>query len=244
MKEIKVIEGQVFTTREKIMEFANSIKVNLPDEYVSFLLKHNGGHPENDAFDLIEPVWNDLERGKTAGVDWFLALYDGEYNNLERSYIRCENTDFFPIAYAPGGNLICLCIKGKNYGKVYYWDFNTNKEEDYNNIAPTYNHMYLVANSFTEFINSFYKEDLAKNKDGDNVWIATYDKYSLPKSHHIRRHGKAITDFFDKAPKEVEKFIIKEFTANGDLLLSFKSGGKEHFRRLNKDGKIIEEYQN
>ena len=63
-------------------------------------------------------------------------------------------------------------------------------------------------------------------------------------SFHIKKHGKTITNFFDKAPKEVEKFIIKEFIANGDLLLSFKSGGKEHFRRLNKDGKIIEEYQN
>ena len=75
MKKIKVIESKASTTREEIMKFANSIKVKLPDEYVAFLLKYNGGHPEEDAFDLIESIDN-FEEG--SGVTWFLALYNGK----------------------------------------------------------------------------------------------------------------------------------------------------------------------
>ena len=160
-------------------------------------------------------------------------------SNLKRSYVWCENTDFFPIAKAPGNKFICLCIRGEHCGKVYYWDHIASVEE-----VPTYDNIYLIANNFTDFINSLYELDIEKDKNDKSIWVSTHDKYSLATSFYIRNHGKAITDFFDKAPKEVGKFTIKEFTANENLLLSFKSDGKEHFRRLNKGGKIIEEYQN
>ena len=77
--------------------------------------------------------------------------------------------------------------------------------------------MSLVANSFTDFIDKLYHAVFEKDKN--DIWVSIQDEYSLFTSRYVRKYGSVITDFFNKASKEVEKFIIKEFTINGDLLL-------------------------
>jgi hypothetical protein len=58
---------------------------------------------------------------------------------------------FLPLAVDPGGNLICLVISGTNTGKVYFWDHEEEVEEGQ---QPGYSNVYLIANSFNEFLNS------------------------------------------------------------------------------------------
>lgn len=59
--------------------------------------------------------------------------------------------------------MICLSIKGKNEGKIFYLDDKAiwDGEEDwYNNIPVSeeikYQHIYFIANSFIEFLEMLY----------------------------------------------------------------------------------------
>jgi hypothetical protein len=149
--------------------------------------------------------------------------------------------ELIPIANASCGDKICMSVIGDNYGKVYFWD---HEQEAYEGEEPDYSNVHLIANSFTDFINSLYETELLEDKNGKNLWIYKHDSYSLPVCTEIKKYGNIINEFFDKTPKEVEEFIIKRFDANGDLLLLFQSGGKEYFRRINKVGNLLEEGSN
>ena len=79
-----------------------------------------------------------------------------------------ESPDIFlPIGYdAGGGGKTCIAIKeGDDYGKLYYWTDNPYwwKKDDYN-------YLFLIANSFTDFINGLYEMEA----DGKGNYIRTY----------------------------------------------------------------------
>jgi hypothetical protein len=70
-----------------------------------------------------------------------------------------------PIADDGGGNQICLGIKGKERGKVYYWDHHNEWDEqdyleDYGEPMPPevkFQNVYLIAKSFEDFIQRLEK---------------------------------------------------------------------------------------
>ena len=164
MNNIEVRDSKRPTNLEEIEEFEKLIGATLPDDYKQFLLKHNGGHPVVESFDLIEPI---NEFNPIIGVSWFYALYEGDVSNISREFklSRDRLTDeYIPIAYNSGGE-ICIVVRGDKYGRVYYLTTNWSywKEEELN-------YLHLVSNSFTEFINGLYHADLEK----DNTWTITY----------------------------------------------------------------------
>ena len=138
------------------------------------------------------------------------------------------------IGRGSGGDLICISAREKDYGKVYFWGHDWD-------IGSNFVTHVLIANSFTDFINSLYETVLLEDENGKNLWVYKHDRYSLPECTEIKKYGEVVKEFFDKAPKDVEEFIIKEFSVNKDLLLSFQIGRNEYFRRINKEGNIIEE---
>lgn len=99
------------------------------------------------------------EKGKISksSVDWFLAIYEGEYDNL-RSCITMYKIDdkrmpsnMLPIAHDPGGNLICISCAGDDFGRVYFWDHEN--EVNYGKASDQdYSNLYLVADNFRGFI--------------------------------------------------------------------------------------------
>ena len=128
--------------------------LKLPDEYKRHLLMYNGGQCEPNIFSFIE------HGNKTEScIDWFLAIYKGEYDNLEE-YIRIYKVDekrlpehMLPIAHDPGGNLICISCDSKDEGFVYFW--NHELEVDYNKSDDfDYSNLYLIADSFQKFMNN------------------------------------------------------------------------------------------
>lgn len=156
INDIEIIKSQRPTNLEEIAEFEKLIDAKLPEDYKQFLLKHNGGHPVMNGFELIETI-NDKE--SSGAVSWFFPLYEGDSNlllwfKLTRNKLPDE---YIPIGY-DNGDSICLVIKGENYGKVYYYtsDWSYWSEEDYN-------YIYLISNSFTEFINGLYKVEYSKD---------------------------------------------------------------------------------
>lgn len=145
------------TNIQEIEKFEQLIQSKLPDDYKQFLLKYNGGRPvKNECFKYVE-TWDGQSRNTSSGVEWFSSMFNDikSSNNILKGRLPHEM-----LAIADGfcGNIICLCIKGDNYGKVYYWDHEYEADEDE---EPWYENVYLIANSFADFINSLYeyKED-------------------------------------------------------------------------------------
>jgi hypothetical protein len=150
------------TNISQIKKFEILINAQLPRCYIDFLLKYNGGRPICDTYDLIEHIDKDYF---TEGISWFYALYDGYDCNIKTEYGMFKDripSDLIPIASAPCGNQICLCVKGVNYGKVYFWDHENEAPEGE---EPWYENVYLIANSFKEFIDKLYETELDENNN-------------------------------------------------------------------------------
>jgi hypothetical protein len=137
----------------QIKEIENLIKLDFPDDYKKHLLIYNGGKCSPEKF-----TFKEKEKKTSSSVDWFLAIYQGEYDNLQ-NYIQIYKKDekrlpthIVPIAHDAGGNLICISCGKQDYGYVYFWDHEN--EVDYScNDDSNYSNLYLIAKSFTEFIN-------------------------------------------------------------------------------------------
>ncbi|MFT6500137.1 MAG: hypothetical protein ACJASQ_000244 [Crocinitomicaceae bacterium] len=138
-------------TETQIKELESKINFVFPIEFKIHLLKFNGGRCEPNTFSFEEN--GTITK---SSVDWFLALYDGEFDNLE-DYFNTYKIDekripisFLPIAHDPGGNLICM---NKTDNKIYFWnhdfevDYSSSDDNDWSNI-------YLIAESLNEFIST------------------------------------------------------------------------------------------
>lgn len=158
--EIKVEECKTQCTIEQIREFEQFIHKALPQDYIDFLLQYNGGHPIQDTYDLIEPING---KDEVADIAWFFAIYDGDVSNLHKEYLESITSiprDFLAIAYGSGGDLICINLGKDKYGKVYFWDVH---DQAPHGEEPWYDNIYLIANSFKEFIDKLYEVELDKN---------------------------------------------------------------------------------
>lgn len=135
---------------ERLEAFEKELGIELPNSYKEFLLTYNGGRPEPAMFPIVG------EGDDTDGsiIAYFLGIKEGEFSSLTR-YKRFIGDrvpkEFLPIAQDVGGNLVCLCTKGKDKGKIYFWD---HEEESDIDGFPTYDNLYFVANDFEEFLNS------------------------------------------------------------------------------------------
>ena len=145
----------------------------LPTDYKEFLLKYNGGSPNFNAFEIKG------EGGDT--IDYFFGICHDK-QSVMRTYDIFDNTKCYkgripekllPIACDPFGNTICIGIKEKHYGKVYFWDHENEagaRNPFDNTIKPWWKNITLIANSFTDLLNSLCKYELGDNDES----ILTY----------------------------------------------------------------------
>jgi len=140
--------GESLTERD-ITALERHVGAGLPLPYRQFLLEYNGGRVSPDCFDFNR---NGEEDGSM--VDWFLRIGDEGWSNMYK-YLEVYKDrvpdGFMPIAHDPGGNLILISLQGD--GRIYYWDHDEEVEEGQ---APGTRNVYLVANSFPEFLDSLY----------------------------------------------------------------------------------------
>ncbi len=154
---ITIRNSEIPLTLDKVVDIEKRLKLSLPLEYKDFIMKHNGGRPKPSGFHYK----HETGRYTDSRVDWFLAIYDGESDNFE-DYFNTYKVDqvrlpieLVPIANDPGGNLVCISVKGKNKGAVYFWD---HENEAGDNETPSYQNVHLLADSFSEFLESL-KDD-------------------------------------------------------------------------------------
>jgi hypothetical protein len=150
----------IFTDTEKpvsmveIEELQSLTGLVFPAEYIEHLLNQNGGRCQPNVFEFL--MKGKIEMGD---IDWFLAVYDGEHDNL-RTYIDIYKLEeerlpphILPIAHDSGGNLICISCAKEDYGYIYFWDH----EEEFEDEAPLdggYINLYLIEKSLKRFFAS------------------------------------------------------------------------------------------
>ena len=151
----------------------------LPADYKEFLLKYNGGSPNFNAFEIKK----EKEEGPTIrfffGIDNNISSkknYD-IIKNIKQSKDRIPK-ELLAIACDSFGNRICIGIKDKYYGKIYFWDHENeagSRNPFDNTIKPWWKNITLIANSFTDLLNSLCKYELGDNDES----ILTYQDGSV-----------------------------------------------------------------
>ena len=129
-------------TKDQVSAFESRFGIALPDDYRQFLLTHNDGIPEPCVF------------ADTAGpneVRAFLGLHSGQHyrfvDTLETYHNRIPN-DLIPIAVDYFGNLLCVGVKGKHIGIIFFW---------HHELEGTSHALTKIADSFSEFADSLYE---------------------------------------------------------------------------------------
>lgn len=140
-----------------VAEFESLIEGQLPSDYREFLLKVNGGEPENARFTFL---------GKTGEYTDSVVRYFFSISNLEsislthkyNIYVQARRVpaEMLPIACDFGGNLILLKVSGVGaIGSVYFWDHELEGIEESPN-APE--HLELVGHTFEDFYSRLLPE--------------------------------------------------------------------------------------
>ncbi len=129
------------------------LQIKFPESYKTFLLKYNGGRPSPNIF----PIHGDSADNQGI-LDWFLCIQEGSHYDITwemEMYDGRIPRNFLIIGKDPGSNNICLSISGDEYGKVFFWDHENEVAEGE---EPDYQNVYLIANSFDEFLKSLKDE--------------------------------------------------------------------------------------
>jgi hypothetical protein len=139
-------------TEQNIKQIEDQIGYTLPPNYLDFLINY-GGIAFNSYVEF--PYLEACPWGDKGMIDVFFGILDSTYDLIRnfKTYRGRVPFNFLPIASDPGGNIICLEINDNNKGRVYFWD---KDQEEMVNIGeePRYSNIYLIENSFDDFINS------------------------------------------------------------------------------------------
>ncbi len=143
------IAGSGTIERTMIDGYGEKINVKLPEEYIEIAAENNGAHPTLDVFDIKgrgEVVFDSLlEFNSEVGADIF------QYYEILKSNSGFDR--ILPFARDPFGNLICFDYRetGSN-PPIVFWDHEADSDAGE---EP----LYLVANSFSEFLDMLYEPD-------------------------------------------------------------------------------------
>ncbi len=134
-----------------VRQFEQTVGADIPTDYRDFLLKNNGGKPTPNVFDI--PQENNasvlreffgLNGAKTSKFQAKLETYKDRYP-----------ADMLPIGSDPSGNLVLLSVTGTEKGKVYFWDHELEADDER---QPYYENIYLISNSFAEFLEGLHED--------------------------------------------------------------------------------------
>lgn len=138
-------------TDGELLHLEENIGSSLPQDYKAFLSKFGGFAPDGYA---VFPYKEKFPKGNKGIVNVFFAVLEDDSYDLLRNFKNLqEEVDgrYLPIAQDPGGNLICIALNSNDFGKIYFW-YHANEPSEKQNL-------YLVADSFTEFIDCLDLEE-------------------------------------------------------------------------------------
>jgi len=147
MNKIKISNSSKAIDKKDIEKLEEKYGFTFPEEYKIFLLKNNGGIPSN--------IYFSTKNGKIFDIltRFFPIDINDEYSlQSEIEEITLEGLlpkELIPIAITVGdSDRVLLSITGKNYGKVYHWNWGAEDEK----AEASYEFIEPVADSFNEFL--------------------------------------------------------------------------------------------
>lgn len=147
-----------------IQKYEKKYNFQLPEDYIEFLLELNGG------IITYQFLSNDFTIASQYNiVNKYLDICDiSDFYSLETAEFRIENEDPTVDHYNTNvlpNNLAPIAMDGSGYfefyigaseensGKIYYYELEIDKG------------MFLISNSFTEFIEGFYLEEIKEDDE-------------------------------------------------------------------------------
>lgn len=151
-----------------VASLESRIGAALPADYRQFLLRYNGGVPDNSCFKLSAAAEGSYQ---DSVVHYFFGIADnpsldiGHYFDV---YVAAKRVppNMLPIGRDPGGNMILLSLRSTDHGYIYFWDHELEGlVED-----PAFTgHLVEISRSFQDFVDGLTAEDQAGIKgDGGN----------------------------------------------------------------------------
>lgn len=141
MKKITVNNSKDILIELDILNFENKNNYKLPLSYKDFLLKNNGGVPNENIF------WNGVIE---ADVAYFYSLKYGN-NNIESVMSNIHRDDalpktFLPFASSGGGSMYAFSMEKTGYGEIYLFHFDGSDP-------------FKLCESFEDFINNLEEDE-------------------------------------------------------------------------------------
>jgi len=155
----------------ELASFTKKIGYKLPNDYVKFLKKYNGGYVINS----YSSYYKNGEQKFILNNIFGLGLESN--TDLASQYKifkdRIPNT-CIPVARDVGGNLVVMNLSDKKYGYILFWDHEEELEVKKGNM--TINSLYPIAHSFSDFLKTI-ELDINETETNDykvkKVWIDT-----------------------------------------------------------------------
>ena len=139
-------------TGDMIAQFENDLNLSLPSDYKSFMLKVNGGTPEDDwMFSFVDSANGELNNSDLRELFVFYNEVNDNYDDIIRIYKSMVSEKlisplYFPIGDDSGGNPICINLSDDEYGAVFYCDHELENAETGFLLSSK------IANSFEDFL--------------------------------------------------------------------------------------------
>ncbi len=144
---INIVSNNIALNENELDAFLRKIGYKLPNDYLEFLRQHNGGYVK----DSYSTYFKNGDQ-KFILTSMFGLGADDDLKNQFEIFKRRIPASCIPIGRDAGGNLVCLNLSEDNYGFVYFWDHEN--ELEYEEGKITINDLYVIAESFNEFLNS------------------------------------------------------------------------------------------
>lgn len=145
------VRGPKTVTVEDIRTFEHELGYSLPSDYHEFLQKYGLASGEGDI--RIRGVDDDDDEGTSVDVFYGLNSGDEGYDLIDRrlTFANRLPNHLLPFIAGSGGEF-CLCLSGKNIGKVYWWFQETGAVQSEDELEP-------IADSFDNFMISLVMVD-------------------------------------------------------------------------------------
>lgn len=142
--------------------------LEFPKDFRDFLLQSNGGRLEDNEFDVPR-----IGTGAGGIVEFFGIRPGHRIEDLSSEFTRMEARvpkGFVPVADAEGGNVICICAKGRDSGAVFYWDHELEPSEGK---KPTRRNLFKVADNFSQFWEMLLPSQVESIalEPGEEAWV-------------------------------------------------------------------------
>ena len=137
---------------EQLDGIESSLKLRLPGEYRSFLLRANGGVPEPRLFHYIAIDEDEGTRSRQKGkIAWFYPATPADWGSgilispltFYQHNVPLGFPDWLlPIANVENaleGGMLCIAIKGENQGQIYYFPEQEIGEDTLHHVADSFN---------------------------------------------------------------------------------------------------------